>query len=346
MKTMKAVVLYDVDDVRIETQSVPSIGEGELLVQTRASGICSSDAMAWYVRGKAPLVLGHEPAGVVAAIGNGARPHDESGRDFAVGDRVFAHHHAPCFACAACRRKEYVQCLTWRASRIDPGGLAEYFRVPRENVRDTLPLPDEVSFVDASLVEPLGCVVKSLRRSEMRASDLVYVIGLGVMGLMHVLLARHRRARVFASDFVPERRGLAERAGAKAVHPDDAVAALREANEGRGADVVICGPGTPLALRNALAAAAPAGTVVMFAPFEPGVPLDLDANDLYFRDLRLVGSYSCGPNDTREALGLIARGVVTAERLGATLVPLEKVAEAYRDLVNGTIVKPIIIMSS
>jgi L-iditol 2-dehydrogenase len=343
-RTMRAAVLYDVDDLRIETRPVPEIGEGELLVQTRAGGICSSDTMAWYVRGKAPLVLGHEPAGVIAAIG--AHPHDESGRPFAVGDRVFVHHHAPCFACATCERKEYVQCATWRASRIDPGGLAEYFRVPLENVRDTLLLPENVSFVDASLVEPLGCVVKSLRRSEMHPGDLVFVIGLGVMGLMHVLLALHRGARVIASDFLVKRCALAERAGARAAHPDDAAVLLREMSGGRGADVVICGPGTSLALRSALAAVAPAGTVVMFTPLDPSDPLALDANDLYFRDLRLVGSYSCGPNDTREALALIADGVVTAERLGATLFPLDRVAEAYRELLRAKIVKPIVTFDS
>jgi L-iditol 2-dehydrogenase len=105
---------------------------------------------------------------------------------------------------------------------------------------------------------------------------------------------------------------------------------------------VICGPGSPEALRNAFAAVAPGGTVVMFTPLEPGVPFTFDPNDLYFRDLTLVASYSCGPNDTREALDLIARRVVTAERLGATLYPLEESAAAYDALRNSRILKPIV----
>jgi L-iditol 2-dehydrogenase len=340
--TMRVAMLYDVDDIRIESRAIPELQNGELLIETRASGICSGDIMGWYVRRKAPLVLGHEPAGTIAAVGGGPPPVDEDGRAFVVGDRVAVHHHAPCFECIACSRGDYVQCTTWRASRIEPGGLAEYFRVPRENVRDTLRLPDDVSFADGSLVEPLGCVMKSLRRSGQCAGDNVLVIGLGVMGLMHVAIAHEREARVIGTDFRAERRALAQSLGAIALEPEDESALMR-ATGGRGADVVICGPGTPEALRNAMAAAASGGTIVMFAPLEPGIAASLDLNDLYFRDLRLVASYSCGPDDTREALSAIARGVVTAEKLHATTFPLEQAAQAYRALAEAQIVKPIVI---
>ena len=183
-----------------------------------------------------------------------------------------------------------MQCPTWRASKIDPGGIAEYFRVPIENQRDTLRLPEAIAFVDAALTEPLACVVKSLRRSGVQPGDSLYVIGLGVMGLMHVLAARARGARVFGSDFVEERRALAHRNGAIAFHPDDAAANLAE-----GARVVICGPGTASAMQSALAAAAPGGTVVMFTPFEPGTPLALDPQRFVFR--RPAGGREATPAD-------------------------------------------------
>lgn len=323
---MRAAVLYDVDDIRIEERDIPKIASGELLVHTRASGICTGDVMGWYVRRKAPLVLGHEPAGVVAAVG-------ESVTDFAPGDRVFVHHHAPCFSCRACERGDYVQCATWRKTSIDPGGLAEYFRVPHENVRDTLRLPQHVPFADGSLVEPLACVVKSIRRSGVRTGERMYVIGLGVMGVMHALAAQAVGAVVAGSDFLEERRAHAAALGVQAVHPDEGFT---------GAEVVICGPGSPQALRDAFAAVAPGGTVVMFTPLEPGVPFTFDPNDLYFRDVKLVTSYSCGPQDTREALDLIARGTVTAERLGATFYPLEEAAAAYQALRGSKILKPIV----
>jgi len=326
---MRAAVLYDIDDIRIEERPIPEIADGEVLVRAMASGICSGDVMAWYIRRKAPLVLGHEPAGVVAET------RGETG--FSVGDRVFVHHHAPCFACRACTRGEHVQCAAWRPNGIDPGGIAEYFRVKAGNLRDTLPLPATVGFADGSLVEPLACVVKSLRRGGVGAGDRVYVIGLGVMGLLHVLAAKELGAEVFGSDFLAPRRDVAQRNGATAFHPDEVRRALPD-----GADVVVCGPGTPAAMEAAVDAAAPAGTLVMFTPFPPDVAVTLDSTRLYFGDLRVVGSYSCGPDDTRASLDLIARGVVTAAKLEATLVKLDELPRAYADLAQARIIKPIV----
>jgi L-iditol 2-dehydrogenase len=328
-ETMRVAVLYDVDDIRIEQRPVPQLGDGEVLVRTLASGICSGDVMAWYIRRKAPLVLGHEPAGVVTQT--------RGATQFAVGDRVFVHHHAPCFACRSCARGEYVQCATWRSTKIDPGGIAEYFRVTQTNLGDTLPLPHGVEFADASLVEPLACVVKSLRRSGVRRADRLYVIGLGVMGLLHVLAGGALGAEVFGGDFLPERRAAAARNGATAFHPDEMRRILPD-----GADAVICGPGTVEAMHAAVEAAAPAGTVVMFTPFPPDVPVTIDSQRLYFGDLRIVASYSCGPDDTRAALDLIANGVVTSEKVGATLVSLDEVPAAYRDFAKARMIKPIV----
>jgi L-iditol 2-dehydrogenase len=326
---MRAAVLYDVDDIRIEDRPVPELNDGDILVRTQASGICSGDVMGWYIKKKAPLVLGHEPSGIVESV--------RGETTFAPGDRVFVHHHAPCFECRACRREDFVQCATWRASRIEPGGIAQYFRVPPGNQRDTLRLPDAVPFEDAALTEPLACVVKSLRRGGVQRGDRIYIIGLGVMGQLHALAARDMGADVYASDFVEYRCELAARNGANAFHPDDAGRVL-----GDGADVVICGPGTNAALQSACAAAAGGGAVVMFTPFPPEMAISLDPTKFYFGDLRLVGSYSCGPQDTREALKLIERRVVTAQKVGAERVHLEDVPQAYRDLAQGRIVKPIV----
>ena len=179
---MKVARLYDYLDVRIEDEPVPCPGPREALVRTRACGICSGDVVPWYIRKKAPLVFGHEPVGEIVEVGAGVthvRP----------GDRVFVHHHAPCLTCRACRRGEFVQCPTWRASKIVPGGMAEYFLVPETNLfGDTLVLPDAVSDEDGALVEPTACVVKSLTpRRPHRRRLAVLIIGLGVMGQLHVV---------------------------------------------------------------------------------------------------------------------------------------------------------------
>jgi L-iditol 2-dehydrogenase len=144
-------------------------------------------------------------------------------------------------------------------------------------------------------------------------------------------------ARVFGSDFIEERRANAARLGATTFHPDDVTTALPN-----GARVVICGPGVPVALQSAVAAAQPGGTIVMFTPFEPGTPVTLDSERFYFKDLRLVGSYSCGPEETRRSLKLIGQGVVTATKLGAVEIRVEDVGDAYRALGKAQIVKPIV----
>lgn len=325
---MKVARLYDYLDVRIEEAPVPEIGPGEALVRARACGICSGDVVAWYIRKKAPLVFGHEPVGEVVAVGEGVDT-------VAPGDRVFVHHHAPCFRCRRCARGEFVQCAEWKRSHIDPGGMAEFFRVPAGNLRgDTLRLPDHVSDADGALVEPLACVVKSLDRAGQVAGATVLIIGLGIMGQLHVLLARHRgAARVIAADLIASRCAKARELGADLVidaSQGDLVTQVREATDGEGAEIVIAGPATVTAIATGLACAARGGTVVQFMGTPPGETLALDTDDYYFRELRLVPSYSCGPVETRAALELIAAGVVGAHQVVTHRFPLVEAAAAYR----------------
>jgi L-iditol 2-dehydrogenase len=324
---MKVARLYDFLDVRIEEAPRPKIGQGEALVRTLACGICSGDVVPWYIRRKAPLVFGHEPVGRIVEVGAGVE-------GFATGDRVFVHHHAPCFQCRACRRGEYVQCPTWKKSKIDPGGMAEFFRVPAINLADTLPIPDQVGDEDAALTEPLACVVKSLDRAGAVGGASVLIIGLGVMGQLHVVLARHLGARqILAADLVQSRCARAADLGADVVidaSAGDLVEQVKSSTEGEGAEVVIVGPATAAAITQGLECAARGATVVQFMGTQPDDTLQLDTFDFYFRELRLVPSYSCGPPETRRALDLIARGVVSAEQVVTHRFPLEQAAEAYR----------------
>jgi L-iditol 2-dehydrogenase len=326
--SMRVARLYDFLDVRIEDQPVPDIGPGEALVRTRACGICSGDVVPWYIRKKAPLVFGHEPVGEIAAVGDGVTA-------FRPGDRVFVHHHAPCFGCRACARGEFVQCPTWKQSQIDPGGMAEYFRVPALNLDgDTLRLPDDISDEDGALVEPLACVVKSLDRAGSVADASVLIIGMGVMGQLHVLLARHLGARqIVAADLIASRCARALFLGADVAidaSTGDLVEQVRAQTAGEGAEIVIVGPATVSALEQGLGCAARGGTVVQFMGTEPGSTLALPTFDFYFKELRLVPSYSCGPVETRRALALITAGVVRAAHMVTHRFALGDAAEAYR----------------
>src|SRR6267143_503551 len=232
---MRAAMYYANDDVRIVDLPKPRIGPGEILVQVKSSGICGSDVMEWYRKPKAPLVLGHEIAAEVVELGAGV----DSAK---VGDRVFVSHHVPCGKCRYCLAGHETVCDTLRSTNFDPGGFAEFVRVPKINVRQgVFPIPREVSDDEAVFIEPLACVVRGQRRAAVQAGDVVVVIGSGVAGLLHILLAKASGAsKVIATDVVPFRRAAARRAGAHVVLDgrDDVPLKVKQANAGRHADVV------------------------------------------------------------------------------------------------------------
>jgi L-iditol 2-dehydrogenase len=329
---MQVAVVHDFADIRIESRPIPDMGPRELLVRVAACGVCSGDVMDWYIRAKAPLVLGHEPAGIVAAMGT-----EVTG--FALGDRVFMHHHAPCFVCDRCRRGLHSLCPTWKKSRLDPGGMAEYVRIPEENLTDTLKLPSGVSCEDGTLVEPAACAVKGIRKSGMLAGETVLVTGLGVMGMLNMLTAKALgAARVIGADLNRWRLEKALELGADDivdVSGEDLAVRTRELTGGEGAHRVIVGPGTPQAMLDGIRACAAGGTVLFFTPAPPGRLLEVEQHYLYFNEITLASSYSCGPFDTRDALALIARGVIRAESLVTHRFPLEQAGEAFRVTAQG-----------
>ncbi|HMK50013.1 MAG TPA: alcohol dehydrogenase catalytic domain-containing protein [Thermodesulfovibrionales bacterium] len=325
---MKVARLYSYDDIRIEDVPIPPIGPRDALLRTRACGICSGDVMPWYIEKKAPLVLGHEPAGEIIKVGAEVT-------SFRAGDKVFTHHHAPCFKCRYCNKGDYVQCDTWKGTRLDPGGISEYIVIPEINLEnDTLNLAGSLSFEDGTLVEPTACVVKSLRRGKVRKGDIVLVIGLGVMGQLHVLLSKKYGAeKVIGVDRVRFRLQKAKELGADWVidiSQEGLIDSLRKLTGGYMPDVVIVGPNSAEAMAQGIAAAGPGGRVLLFTPAKPGEQLLITPNDLYFRDISIVTSYSCGPTDTADALALIEEGVVSAEKLVTHRFPIEQTAEAFR----------------
>lgn len=323
----RALMFHRPGEMRLETVPLPDHGDGGMLIRIRACGLCPGEAMDWYMARKAPLVLGHEPVGEVVAAG-------ASVKGFRPGDRVFVHHHAPCMRCARCRRGNYVHCATWRRTRLIPGGLSQFAVVPPEIVAgDTLLVPAALSDEAATFIEPLATVVKSLRRSRLRRGDRVLVIGLGVMGMLHLILARRLGAgMLIGADRVPSRLQRARAAGADRVVDvtrETLPEAVREATDGDGADVIVVGPGSVEVMQAGFDAAAPGGTVILFTPAEPQARWPLPVHDAYFREVTIVPSYSCGPDDTREALRLIGEGL-PVEPLVTHRLPLEAAMEGYR----------------
>jgi L-iditol 2-dehydrogenase len=324
---VKAVRVEESGRIAVVDAPEPSIGPGEALLRTLASGICGSDLLDWYVRRKAGSILGHEVAGELVAVGEGVTA-------FRAGDRVVPHHHAPCLACADCAAGRFVHCAEWRSSRLDPGGMAELVRVPAGNLaRDTQRVPDGVTDEEASFTEPLATVVKAFRRARLGSGQSVLVVGLGPAGQLALRLARARgAATAIGADRVASRLSAARASGASDaidVDREGLSAGARRPNGGHGFDLVFVGPGKAEVIREAAEAVAPGGTLLLFTMAPPGESWPAPLHDLYFREITVVPSYSCGPDDTREALALIESRRVPVADLVSHRFALQDAPEAF-----------------
>ncbi len=327
---MRVATYYSNSDLRLEDMPVPDIGTGELLVRVEASGICGSDVMEWYRADKVPLVLGHEIAGQVVKTGADVNR-------FSEGDRVAVTHHVPCMACHYCETGHETVCDTLRSTSFDPGGFAELVRVPAINVdRGTFRLPESVSYEEGSFIEPVACVLRGQRQANFRPAASVLVIGSGISGILHIMVAKALGAgRIAATELVDFRLEAATKLGAEAVinAADDVPARFRQLNGGRGADLVVVCAGAPEAIEQALAAVARSGTVLFFATTRPELSMPLSINKFFWRnEVTLTSSYAGGPGDLRAALELIRAGRLPVADTITHRLPLAETGRGF-DLV-------------
>jgi L-iditol 2-dehydrogenase len=325
---MRVVEYHSNSDIRIVEQPIPEIGPGELLVQLRACGLCASDVMEWYMQPRAPLYPGHEPVGVVVATG-------EDVQQFSIGERVFLHHHVPCMVCHFCRRGSFSQCATFRSTRLYPGGLAEYIRVPALNVQlDVLSLPKELTDESAPLIEPLACCIRGISRANIQAGDSVLILGAGSNGLMLAQLAQqHSAGHVIIIDPIAYRRQRALDSGIDhALNPQVGVMLeqVYAINDNRKPDIVIVTPSNISAMQQGIELVGPGGTVLFFAPPPPTAMLPVLPNALFFQEITLRTSYSAGPYETRLALDMLRIGRIKSETVITHRFALQDAAQAFQ----------------
>lgn len=325
---MRVAMYYNNHDVRLEEAPIPEIGPGEILMKIEASGICGTDILEWYRIHKAPLVLGHEVAGTVAATGEGIG-------EYSVGDRIAAAHHVPCNTCHLCLSGHETVCDTLRTTNFDPGGFAEYVRLPAINVdRGIFRLPDNVSFEEGTFIEPLACVFRGQRLARLRPGQTVLVIGSGMSGLLHIQLAAALGAGlVVAVDVVEYKMEAAMRLGANlAINAsEDVPARLRNINNGRLADLVIVCAGAASAIPQALASVERGGTVLFFAATKDPVKIDRSTNDVFWRnEVTLLSTYAGSRADHATALELIGSGRIPVVDMITHRFGLADTGEGFR----------------
>lgn len=324
---MRVGVYYNNKDVRVEERPKPEIGPDELLVKVIASGICGSDVLEWYRLKKAPLVLGHEISGEIADVGDRVK-------GYKIGDRVFISHHVPCNTCHYCLSGNHTACETLHTTNYYPGGFSEYIRVPAINVdRGTFLLSKEISFEEGTFIEPLACIVRGQRIAKLEAGQSILILGSGISGLLHLLLARASGAkRIIMTDISVSRLKLARELGADVVidAKDDIVARLREANEGRLADLVIVCTGALSAFNQALQSVDRGGTILCFAATEPGVTLAIPVNEFWRNAIKIIHSYGASPEDINVAIKLLRSKKIPVAKMITHRLKLSEIGLGFK----------------
>jgi L-iditol 2-dehydrogenase len=329
--TMLAAVYRGVNDVRLETVPVPSIGPGEMLIRVHSCGVCGTDLKKISTGShSAPRIFGHETSGVVAAVAEGVE-------DYRPGDRVMVFHHIPCRQCFYCQSKTFAQCTTYKkvgcTAGFEPsgGGFAEYVRVLDWIVEHgTVRIPDDVSFEQACFVEPVNTCMKGIDALHLKSGETVLTIGQGPIGIILSVLARRTGATLITSDLYPERLRIGSYFGLENTidaSRANVVERVRELSEGRGADAVILAVGGNSLIRSAMDSARPGGRVLLFAQTQHGEAV-IDPAAICVEEKTLVGSYSASVDLQTESVRFVMKREMDLERLVSHRFPLVESRQA------------------
>jgi L-iditol 2-dehydrogenase len=316
---MKAAVYRGRGMLSVERIPVPAIGDAELLVKVHSCGVCGTDIKkVEHGLVPPPRIFGHEIAGTVAQAGI-------SVKRFAPGDRVALHHHIPCRNCFFCRKKHYSQCEFYRrtgtTAGFEPagGGFAEYVRVMDWIVAEgTVPIPDGVSFEEASFLEPLNTCLKALQTAGLEPGEVVVIFGQGPVGLLMMQAALCEGTTVIGLDFMDRRLEVSRELGAhRVLNPEreDVSSVVGALTEGRGADLAIVATADHRAVQSAQAIVRRGGRVLLFAQTMPGEIIPVDASRICVEEKPLIGSYSASVDLQAKAAQLIFKRQLNVARL-------------------------------
>ncbi|MCX5687293.1 MAG: zinc-dependent dehydrogenase [Candidatus Omnitrophica bacterium] len=320
---------YSNNDVRVEEKPKPKIGPGELLVKVNSSGICGTDVVEWYRRNRVPLVLGHEIAGEIAEIGGIVKK-------YKIGDRISASHHVPCNACHYCLAGHHTVCDTLRKTSFDPGGFSEFLRIPAINVEKggVYLLPEDVSFEEATFIEPLACVLRSQKRSGYKKGQTVLIIGSGISGLLHIQLAKARSfGKIIATDINDYRLKMASQFGADlTINAKENISEkVKKFNDNALADLVILCTGAKPAIEQALKSVDRGGTILFFASTKEGLTFLLSVNEFFWKnEVTLTSSYAANPQEHLDALELIRDKKVNVKSMITHCLGLNEIQKGFK----------------
>lgn len=326
---MKAIRLLETGIIELTELPIPSVGPGELLLEMRACGLCGSDLGKIFGKTplKPPVPLGHELVGVIKAVGEGVQR-------FALGDRLAVAHHVPCGRCRYCRHGNDSMCPQFKATNIDPGGFAEYVRIPALHVAQTaFALPERLSDDVGIFMEPLACALRAVKRSDVQAGDQIVVVGAGGMGLLVAQAVAVFGARPICVDIREERLELARMLGIETtlnVADADPRRAFRSVIKENEIDGAILTAVSASMVEAALGALRAGGKINLFADAGEAGRMAIDLGVFYRQELSLTATYSSTPVELKEAIRLLASGQVQTAPLISHRFDLSRFAEGAR----------------
>ena len=339
--TIKSVAFKDTRQVELVIRETPDLRPDEVLVKVHAVALCTMEQRLFRGEMKLPFLAtgGHEVAGEVVDFGAAVNK-----KKWAVGDRVAVRLLFNCGECYYCRTGHTNMCEKSKSRPVREnllpgpgGGLADYVIV---NASALFKIPDTLTYEEACLTEPLACVVHSVNRANIQLAEDVVVIGGGIMGQYHVMLAKCKGARVILSEVDPVRGELAKKLGADIVFNPmevDPVEFVKSVTEGRGADVVFNTTAIPSVVPQAIGMTGKAGRMIQYSSMHPDAPTPVSPQMLHGNEVVLTGSISPDGNDFFVANRLLSSGIIDCKSMIARTFPLEQAQEAFEAaIVPGT----------
>ncbi len=330
-KTMRAGVYREKGVVRVEEVPVPEVGDGEVLIQVAACGICGTDIKKIFQRYvEPPQILGHELAGTVVAVGRGVTKQKP-------GDRVMSFHHIPCGGCFYCEHRLFSQCKQYKTTGLtagftpNGGGFGEYVKaMPWVAERGIVALPANVGFEEATFIEPINTILKAVQKARVVPGETVLILGCGPIGLQLLMVTKTVGARIYTSDPMERRRKKSLALGAvESFDPlsGKLVEEVKTRSGERGADVVLVAVAHPTVVVEALAAARPGGRVLLFAANDPVTKIEFSAAAVGIDEKEILGSYSAAVDIQESAAALVLEKKLPVMEIVSHRFPLARIQE-------------------
>lgn len=324
---MKASVCYKKNDLRTEDLPTPEISDNEVLIKMLACGLCGTDIQK--IRGDSvtkPTVLGHEVVGQIVKKGKNIN-------NYQLGDRLITAIHVPCFTCHYCNKGHYTICEQFRTNNIDPGGFAEFIRIPELHLKHlTHKVSDNVTDEEATLIEPIACCLHGLKQADIRPDDSVLIMGAGTIGILHAQLAKIKGAnKVIVSDMSEYKLRKALKVGsdyAINITEKDIISEVNQITNGQGVDVIVIAAGVSSLVSDAVNMVRRAGRIIVFSGFDKNKLVTLDASRFFKDEISIIGTYSVTPYEFPEALDLLEKRKLNTDEMITHVFPLDKLSEA------------------